>query len=56
MPLNFLRRSAFKEPFERFSKIVARFFDAIALARNVEFGAEGDESVVFGLDDRSESF
>jgi hypothetical protein len=50
--LNFFGARAFEEKFEGFLEVAFRFFDALALAGDVEFRAMRDETSSFGRDDR----
>jgi hypothetical protein len=47
--------SALKEQFERLAEIVSGFFDRVALARDVQLWAKGDETRSLALDDCGQS-
>jgi ABC-type metal ion transport system substrate-binding protein len=47
--LNFVARSAFKEQLKSFSQILASRLHSLALAGDVQFWTQGDETIVFAL-------
>src|SRR3954451_1215634 len=50
----FRRIGGFKEEFQCFREVVARFLDGITLTSDVEFRTQGDVTVSFALNDGSE--
>jgi hypothetical protein len=52
--LDFFRRSGLEKKFKGFTQIIASGFDSVALACDVQFGAQGDISIALTLDQGSQ--
>jgi len=49
--LDLVRQSGFKEKLKSFSKVIARLFDSVTLARNVQLRAERNIAISLTFDD-----